>query len=100
MLARKIIPSIELFDDARRQEPRALPRILLSQTQYDACAIGAAMLPLEKAYFKHIAAQNRYLDGRLPSTGKGAQCHSCAVRNSASPWSVMAGSALPSTCMA
>jgi predicted NBD/HSP70 family sugar kinase len=54
MLARKIIPSIELFDDARRQEPRALPRILLSQTQYDACAIGAAMLPLERASFNNI----------------------------------------------
>jgi predicted NBD/HSP70 family sugar kinase len=51
VLARKIIPSIELFDDARRQEARPLPRILLSQTQYDACAIGAAMLPLERAFF-------------------------------------------------
>jgi hypothetical protein len=33
MLARQIIPSIELLDDARRQKPRPLPRMLLSQTQ-------------------------------------------------------------------
>jgi hypothetical protein len=32
MLARKIIPSIALLDDARRQKPR-LTRMLLSQTQ-------------------------------------------------------------------
>jgi hypothetical protein len=33
MLARQIIPSIALLDDARRQKPRPLPRMLLSQTQ-------------------------------------------------------------------
>ena len=51
ILAQKIIPAIELFDDARRQEPRPLPKILLSQTLVDACAIGAAMLPLEKRFY-------------------------------------------------
>ncbi len=50
-LARKIIPAIELFDDARRLEPRPLPKLLLSQTHVDACAIGAAMLPLEGAFY-------------------------------------------------
>ena len=50
-LARKIIPAIELYDDARRQEPRPLPRIILSQTHVDACAIGAAMLPLEQKFY-------------------------------------------------
>ena len=50
-LAQKIIPAIELFDDARRQEPRPLPKIILSQTRVDACAIGSAMLPLEQRFF-------------------------------------------------
>jgi predicted NBD/HSP70 family sugar kinase len=50
-LAQKIIPTIELFDDARREEPRPLPLIICSQTRVDACAIGAAMLPLEQRFF-------------------------------------------------
>lgn len=50
-LAEKIIPVIELFDDARRHEPRPLPRLILSQTKVDACAIGAAMLPLEQTFY-------------------------------------------------
>lgn len=50
-LAEKIIPAIELYDDARRSEPRPLPKILISETQVDACAIGAAMMPLEQQFF-------------------------------------------------
>ncbi|MEY4238353.1 MAG: hypothetical protein RL339_954 [Pseudomonadota bacterium] len=50
-LARRIIPVIELYDDARRSEPRPLPSIILSETKVDACAIGAAMLPLEKSFY-------------------------------------------------
>lgn len=50
-LAQKVIPSIELFDDARRQEPRPLPKIIVSQTHVDACAIGSAIIPLEKTFF-------------------------------------------------
>lgn len=50
-LAEKIIPTIELFDDARRREPRPLPKLILSQTRVDACAIGAAMLPLEQKFY-------------------------------------------------
>lgn len=50
-LAERIIPTIELYDDARRTEPRALPRIIVSETEYDSCAIGAAMLPLEQRFF-------------------------------------------------
>lgn len=53
-LAEKIIPAIELFDDARRHEPRPLPRLVLSQTKVDACAIGAAMLPLEARFFSSM----------------------------------------------
>ncbi|OYU74099.1 MAG: transcriptional regulator, partial [Alphaproteobacteria bacterium PA3] len=40
-LAAKLLPAIELFDDARREMPRPLPRIIVSRTSYDACAIGA-----------------------------------------------------------
>jgi predicted NBD/HSP70 family sugar kinase len=50
-LAQKIIPAIELYDDARRSEPRPLPKIMISETQVDACAIGAAMMPLEQQFF-------------------------------------------------
>lgn len=51
VLAERVIPTIDLYDDARRAEPRALPRIIVSETEYDACAIGAAMLPLERRFF-------------------------------------------------
>ncbi|MDE2618639.1 MAG: ROK family transcriptional regulator [Sphingomonadales bacterium] len=50
-LAAKLLPAIELFDDARREMPRPLPRIIASQTTFDACAIGAAMLPLEQTFY-------------------------------------------------
>ena len=50
-LANKLLPAIELFDDARREMPRPLPRIMASQTTFDACAIGAAMLPLEQTFY-------------------------------------------------
>lgn len=53
-LADKIIPAIELFDDARRHEPRPLPKLVLSQTKVDACAIGAAILPLEARFFSSM----------------------------------------------
>lgn len=54
ILAEMLIPAIELFDDARRQEPRPLPRLTLSQTEVDACAIGAAMLPLEQQFYSSM----------------------------------------------
>lgn len=50
-LARKIIAAIELYDDARRSESRPLPKIMISETQVDACAIGAAMMPLVQQFF-------------------------------------------------
>ena len=50
-LATKLLPALELFDDARREMPRPLPRIIASQTTFDACAIGAAMLPLEQSFY-------------------------------------------------
>lgn len=50
-LADKLLPTIELFDDARREQPRPLPRLIASQMSFDACAVGAAMLPLEKTFY-------------------------------------------------
>jgi predicted NBD/HSP70 family sugar kinase len=53
-LAQKIIPAIELYDDSRRSEPRPLPKLMISETQVDACAIGAAMMPLERQFFSRM----------------------------------------------
>jgi predicted NBD/HSP70 family sugar kinase len=53
-LANRLIPAIDLFDDARREMPRPLPRLIASQTRFDACAAGAAMLPLEQIYFSSM----------------------------------------------
>lgn len=50
-LARKVIPYIEIFNDARRAEPRQAPRLMVSETNGDACAIGAAALPFNKSYY-------------------------------------------------
>lgn len=51
VLAERIIDSIEIYDHKRRAEPRPLPKLMLSQTEVDACAIGAAALPLERYFF-------------------------------------------------
>lgn len=51
LLAEKLIPHIDIFDDARRAEPRPMPRILVSETSGDACAIGAAALPFHSHFF-------------------------------------------------
>ena len=53
-LARKVIPHIEIFDDARRAEPRTIPRLMVSETNGDACAIGAAALPFNKQFFTSV----------------------------------------------
>ena len=50
-LARKVIPHIEIYDDARRAEPRPLPRFFVSEVEGDATAIGAAALPFKKYFF-------------------------------------------------
>lgn len=50
-LAELVIPHIDITNDARRGEPRALPDILLSQTRGDASAIGAASLPFKEHFF-------------------------------------------------
>jgi predicted NBD/HSP70 family sugar kinase len=50
-LAEKVIPHIEIYDNTRRAEPRPFPRILMSETTQDACAIGAASMPLKRYFF-------------------------------------------------
>lgn len=50
-LAAKLLPAIELFNDERCEMPRLMPRIIDSRTSYDACAIGAAMLPLKQRFY-------------------------------------------------
>ena len=50
-LAEKVIPHIETYDDARRAEPRPMPRLLVSQSTGSASAIGAATLPFNKYFF-------------------------------------------------
>lgn len=54
VLAERLIPHIEIFDDARRAEPRPMPRIIVSETLGDACAIGAAALPFHKHFFNAV----------------------------------------------
>ena len=53
-LARRIIPHVEIFDDARRAEPRPIPRLMVSETNGDACAIGAAALVFNKRFFTKV----------------------------------------------
>lgn len=53
-LARKIIPHIEIFDDSRRSAPRTVPRLMVSDTNGDACAIGAAALSFNKHFFTSV----------------------------------------------
>ncbi|MDH4260592.1 MAG: ROK family protein, partial [Gammaproteobacteria bacterium] len=50
-LAERVIPHIEIYDNTRRAEPRPFPRILLSETTQDACAIGAASMPFKHHFF-------------------------------------------------
>ncbi len=52
-LARNIISHLEIYDDARRAEPRAMPRILISDFTGDSGATGAAMLPFHKYFFNN-----------------------------------------------
>lgn len=52
-LARNIISHLEIYDDARRAEPRAMPRILISDFTGDSGTAGAAMLPFHKYFFNN-----------------------------------------------
>ena len=50
-LAKKMIPHIEIYNDFRRDKPRAIPHLLVSKAGRDACAIGAAALPFKEYFF-------------------------------------------------
>ena len=52
-LTQKLIPLLEIYDDDRRQSPRIKPKLIATTTPYDACAVGAAALPL-KQYFYNV----------------------------------------------
>lgn len=54
-LARNIISHLEIYDDGRRAEPRAMPRILISDFTGDSGTAGAAMLPFHKYFFNTIS---------------------------------------------
>jgi len=52
-LARNLISHLKIYDDSRRAEPRAMPRLLISEFTGDSGAAGAAMLPFHKYFFKN-----------------------------------------------
>jgi len=58
-LARRVIPHIEIYDDARRAEPRPLPRFFVSAVKGDATAIGAAALPFKHCFFSRPVPPGR-----------------------------------------
>lgn len=52
-LAQKLIPHIDIYDDARRSSPRQMPRILCSEST-DIGSTGAAAIPLKKYFFSEL----------------------------------------------
>ena len=50
-LAEKMIPHIEIFDQARRSDPRPLPKIVPAEAAGDSAAIGAAALAFDSYFF-------------------------------------------------
>ncbi|MEX1146855.1 MAG: ROK family transcriptional regulator [Sphingomonadales bacterium] len=51
LLAERVIPQIELYDQKRRSIARPTARLVPAEAQGDAAAIGAALLPLKHKYF-------------------------------------------------
>lgn len=50
-LARRILPRVQIIDHARWGARRALPHVVLSGVDGDACAIGAAAIPFKRYFF-------------------------------------------------
>lgn len=50
-LAERIIPAIETYDQRRRSLARPVARIVAAEAPGNAAAVGAAVLPLQNAYF-------------------------------------------------
>lgn len=51
-LAERLIPQVVMFDQKRRAQPRPTARLVPSEIEGNAAAIGAAMLPLRATYFR------------------------------------------------
>lgn len=51
LLAERLIPTVEFFDQRRRAQLRPTARLVPSEVDGEATAIGAAMLPLLSSYF-------------------------------------------------
>jgi predicted NBD/HSP70 family sugar kinase len=51
-LAERLIPLVVMFDQKRRAQPRPTARLVPSEIEGNAAAIGAAMLPLRATYFR------------------------------------------------
>jgi predicted NBD/HSP70 family sugar kinase len=53
VLAQKVIPQIELYDQKRRSIPRPTAKLVPAEAVGDAAAIGASLLPLKHRYFSY-----------------------------------------------
>ncbi|WP_281501481.1 ROK family transcriptional regulator [Kordiimonas laminariae] len=53
-LARMLIEKLKIYDDGRRSEPRAMPRLTISDHTGDGGVLGAAMLPLHKYFYSTV----------------------------------------------
>ncbi len=51
-LAERIIPHIDVFDQARRMDPRPLPKLVVAEAEGEPVAIGAAALTFNKYFFR------------------------------------------------
>ncbi len=52
LLAEKVIPHIEVYDQRRRSFERPLPRIVVAEAEGDSAAMGAAALSFKKYFFR------------------------------------------------
>lgn len=67
-LARRLAAKIEIYDQRRRSVARPTARIVPSEVSGDAAAIGAAMLPLIRAFFSSDTSRR----GSLPKSHSNA----------------------------
>ena len=50
-LAERVIPAIDLYDQRRRSVPRPVAKLVPAEAHGEVAAIGAGLLPLQKAFF-------------------------------------------------
>lgn len=51
LLAEKVIPHIQVYDQRRRSDPRPLPRVVVAEAEGDSASIGAAALTFHSYFF-------------------------------------------------